>query len=59
MTGQDGYPWFHPPDTMQHALCIILCMDPGDILDFQEKFPEVVKEPESLDDEYLRNLVMI
>lgn len=55
LPGYDGWPGAQPSDTTQRAL-YNLRMDPGETLDVQEKFPEVVKELTALADQYRREL---
>lgn len=53
--GYDGWPGPQPNDTAQFAL-YNLRMDPGETLDVQGEFPEVVAELEKLADQYREEL---
>ncbi len=55
LPGYDGWPGEQPNDTTQLAL-YNLRMDPGETLDVQGKFPEVVQELNILADEYRKEL---
>lgn len=55
LPGYDGWPGAQPNDTTQLAL-YNLRMDPGETLDVQNKFPEVVAELKDIADQYRAEL---